>query len=106
MKFVKSNINHCEFFLLGFFIVQYAKWSCIISFSITFAMSTKIEELEMDTDSLCLVLQKKFCMNVSSPASEQSELKSGTTVVETISDKVPQTFYFFTRTCFSKLKKT
>ena len=55
VELVKSEIEHREPIIVGFFILQYAKLSMLElyhSFLKKFCDTGKYEELEMDTDSL------------------------------------------------------
>ena len=52
MEFVKSTIEHCKTIIVGFFIKQYAKLQLLVLYD-------KLEELEIDTDSLYLALAEK-----------------------------------------------
>ena len=62
IEFVKSEIEHREPLLVGFFIVQYARLRMLelyCNFFKKFCDAGKYEELEMDTDSLYLALSKE-----------------------------------------------
>ena len=62
VELVKSKIEHCEPIILGFFILQYAKLRMLelyYNFFDKFCDVNKIEELEMDTDSIYLALAEE-----------------------------------------------
>ena len=62
LELVKSTIEHCETIIVGFFLLQYAELRILelyYSFSDEFCDVNKLEELEMDTDSLCLALAEE-----------------------------------------------
>ena len=59
VELLKSTIEHREPIIVGFFILQYAKLRMLelyYNFFDKFCDMNKIEELEMDTDSLYLAL--------------------------------------------------
>ena len=61
VELVKSEIEHREPIIVGFFILQYAKLRMLelyYSFFKKFCDTEKYEELEMDTDSLYLALSE------------------------------------------------
>ena len=62
VELVKSEIEHTEPIIVGFFILQYAKLIMLelyYKFFEKFGDTDKYEELEMDTDSLYLALSEK-----------------------------------------------
>ena len=62
VELVKSEIEHREPIIVGFFILQYAKLKMLelcYNFSEKFCDTEKYEELEMDTDSLYLALSEE-----------------------------------------------
>ena len=62
VELAKSQIEHKEPIIVGFFILQYAKLRMLelhCNFFTGFCDVNKFEELEMDTDSLYLALAKK-----------------------------------------------
>ena len=62
MELVKSEIEHREPIIVGFFILQYAKLRMLelyYNFFKKFCDTDKYEELEMDTDSLYLALSEE-----------------------------------------------
>ena len=59
VELVKSEIEHRELIIVGFFVLQYAKLRMLelyYNFFKKFCDSEKYEELEIDTDSLYLAL--------------------------------------------------
>ena len=61
VELVKSEFEHREPKIVGFFILQYAKLRILelyYNFFKNFFDTEKYEELEMDTDSLFLALEK------------------------------------------------
>ena len=66
----KSEIEHREPIIVGFFILQYAKLrklKLFYNFFKNFSDTDKYEELEMDTDSLYLALSEENLENVILP---------------------------------------
>ena len=62
MELLKSTIEHREPIIVGFFILQYAKLRMLelyYNFFDKFFDVKKIEEMEMDTDSLHLELTEE-----------------------------------------------
>ena len=62
VEFVKSEIEHREPIIVGFFILQYAKLRMLelyYNFFVKYCDINKFEELEMDTDSLYLALAEE-----------------------------------------------
>ena len=62
VELVKSEIEHREPIIVGFFILQYAKLRMLelyYNFFVKYCDINKFEELEMDTDSLYLALAEK-----------------------------------------------
>ena len=62
VELVKSEIEHREPIIVGFFILQYAKLRMLelyYNFFKKFCDTEKYEELEMDTDSLYLALSEE-----------------------------------------------
>ena len=63
VELVKSEIEHREPIIVGFFILQYAKLRMLelyFNFFKKFCDTEKYEELEMDTDSLYLALSEEI----------------------------------------------
>ena len=70
VELVKSEIEHREPILVGFFILQYAKLRMLelyYKFFKKFCDTDKYEELEMDTDSLYLALSEENLEDVILP---------------------------------------
>ena len=70
VELVKSEIEHREPIIVGFFILKYAKLIMLelyYNFFKKFCNTDKYEELEMDTDSLYLALSKENWENVILP---------------------------------------
>ena len=62
VELAKAEIEHRETIIVGFFILQYAKLRMLelyYNFFERFCDVNKLEELEMDTDSLYLALSEK-----------------------------------------------
>ena len=62
VEHVKSEIEHTEPIIVGFFVLQYAKLRMLefyYHFFKKFCDTDKYQEPEMDTDSLYLVLSEK-----------------------------------------------
>ena len=62
VELVKSEFEHRELTIAGFLILQYAKFRMLeLSFNFfkKFCDTEKYEELEVDTDPLCLALSDK-----------------------------------------------
>ena len=62
VELVKSEIEHREPIIVGFFILQYAKIRMLelyYNFLKKFRDTEKYEELEMDTESLCIALSEE-----------------------------------------------
>ena len=70
VQLAKAQIEHKDAFLVGFFILQYAKLRMLElydNFFTKFCGVNKFEELEMDTDSLYLALAEKEPVNCIRP---------------------------------------
>ena len=70
VELVKSEIEHREPIIVGFFILQYAKLRMLelyYNFFKQFCDTDKYEELEMDTDSLYLTLSEEILADVIVP---------------------------------------
>ena len=81
VELVKSEIEHREPIIVGFFILQYAKLRLLelyFNFFKKCCDSDKYEELEMDTDSLCLALSEENLKDVilSEKRAEWDQLRS------------------------------
>ena len=81
MELVKSEIEHREPIIVGFFILQYAKLRMLelyYNFFKKFCDTDKYEELEMDTDSLYLALSEENLEDVIFPQkrAEWDQLRS------------------------------
>ena len=73
VELVKTEIEHKEPIIVGFFILQYAKLRMLelyYNFFKKFCDTDKYEELEMDTDSLYLALSEKNLEDVIVPKNE------------------------------------
>ena len=71
VELAKSKIEHRVPITVGFFILQYAKLRMLelyCNFFDRFCDVDKFEELEMDTDSLCLALAQENLYDCSRPA--------------------------------------
>ena len=81
VELVKSEIEHREPTIVGFFILQYAKLRKLelyYNFFKEFCDTDKYEELEMDTDSLYLALSEENLEDVILPRkrAEWDQLRS------------------------------
>ena len=73
VELLKLTIEHREPINVGFFILQYAKLRMLelyYNFFDKFCDVNKLEELEMDTDSIYLALAEESYMTVSNPKKE------------------------------------
>ena len=73
VEIVKSEIEHREPIIVGFFILQYAKLRKLqlyYNFFEDFCDTDKYDELEMDTDSLYLALSEENLKDVILPENE------------------------------------
>ena len=104
VELVKTQIEHKEPIIVGFFILQYAKLQKLelyYIFSTRFCDENKFEELEMNTDSLYLVFAEKELEDCIRPEMrvEWQRLRSKDCVDGLITDAVA---IFFPRTCCVK----
>ena len=107
VELAKAEIEHREPIIVGFFILQYAKLRMLelyYNFSERFCDVNKFEDLEIDTDSLYLVLSEKElydCIREKSKAEwdllRTEDCKDGFTANATTN--------FFPRTCSTKHMK-
>jgi len=107
VELVKTEIEHREPIIVGFFILQYAKQRMLelyYNFFKKFCDTDKYEELEMDTDSLYLALSEENLEDVIVPEkrAEWSQLRS-----KDCNDNFTAnaTDNFFPRTCCNVHKK-
>ena len=107
VELLKSEIEHGEPIIVGFFILHYAKLRMLELYSIfvkKFCDIDKYEELEMDTDSLYLALSEENLEGVILPEkrAEWNQLLS-----KDCADKFTAnaTHNFFPRTCCNAHKK-
>ena len=107
VELVKSEIEHREPIIVGFFILQYAKLRMLelfYNFFKKFCDTDKYEELEMDTDSFYLALSEKNLEDVvlAEKRAEWDQLRS-----EDCTDNFTAnaTDKFFPRTCCNAYKK-
>ena len=108
VQLVKSTIEHRELFIVGFFILQYAKLKMLelyYNFFDKFCIFNKFEELEMDTDSLYLALAEEnlYDCNLPSKRAEWTEKRSKDCRDDFRADAKKNNF--FSRTCCSKHNK-
>ena len=74
VELVKSEVEHKEPIIVGFFILQYAKLRMLgpyCNFFDKYCHVTKFQELEMDTDSLSLALSEKDLHDCIRPTKKQ-----------------------------------
>ena len=105
-ELAKAQIEHKEPIIVGFFI-QYAKLRMLelyYNFFTRFCDVSKLEELEMDTDSLYLALAEKELEDCIRPEmrAEWQRLRSNDSVESFTADAVAN---FFPRTCCVKHKQ-
>ena len=107
VELVKSEIEHREPIIVGFFILQYAKPRMLelyYNFFKQICDTEKYEEIEMDTDSLYLALSEENVEDVIVPEkrAEWDQLRS-----KDCNDNFPAnaTDSFFPRTCCNIHKK-
>ena len=107
VELIKSEIEHREPIIVGFFILQYAKQRMLelyYNFFKKFCDTDKYEELEMDTDSLYLALSEENLEDVILPEkrAEWNQLRSKDC---TDNFTANATDNFFPRTCCNVHKK-
>ena len=104
VELAKAEIEHREPIIVGFFILQYAKLRMLelyYNFFDRFCDVNKLEELEMDTDSLYLALsEKELCDCIR----EEAKAEWGLLRTEDCKDDFTAnaTTNFFPRTCCTK----
>ena len=104
LDLAKAEIEHRELIIVGFFILQYAKFRLLelyYNFFERFCYVNKFEELEMDTDSLFLALPEKELYDY---IGEESKAEWGLLRTEDCKDDFTAnaTNNFFARTCCTK----
>ena len=107
VEVVKSEIEHREPIIVGYFNLQYAKLRMLelhYNFFKNFCDTEKYEELSMDTDSLYLALSEESLQDVIRPAkrAEWDQLRSKDC---TDNFTATATDNFFPRTCCTAQKK-
>ena len=107
VELVKSEMEHRESIIVGFFILQYAKLRMLelyYNFFKKFCDTGKYEELEMDTDSLFLALSEKKLEGVILPKkrAEWDQLRSKDCTDDFTANATDN---FFPRTCCNVHKK-
>ena len=107
IELAKAQIEHKEPIIVGFFILQYAKLRMLelyYNFYTRFCDVNKLEELEMDTDSLYIDLAEKELEDCIRPEmiAEWQRLRSNDFVDNFTADAVAN---FFPRTSFVKQKQ-
>ena len=103
----KSEIEHREPILVGFFILQYAELRMLelyYNFFKKFCDTKKYEELEMDTDSLYLALSEENLEDIILPE-KRNEWETILSRDCTYGFTANATGNFFPRTCFTAHKK-
>ena len=107
VELVKAQIEHKEPIIVGLFILQYAKMRMLelyYNFFTRFCDVNKLEDLEMDTDSLYLAVAEKELEDCIGPEmrTEWQRLRSNDCVDSFTADSVAN---FFPRTCCMKHKQ-
>ena len=107
VELAKSEIEHREPIIVGFFILQYAKLRMLelyYNFFVKYCDINKFEELEMDTDSLYLALAEEELYDCIRPDKkrEWTDFRSSDCADDF---KANATTNFFPRTCCTKHKK-
>ena len=107
VELVKSEIEHREPIIVGFFILQYAKLRMLelyYNFFVKYCDINKFEELEMDTDSLYLALAEEELYDCIRPDKKREwiDFRSSDCADDF---KANATTNFFPRTCCTKHKK-
>ena len=107
VELAKTEIEHKEPIIVGFFSLQYAKLRMLelyYNFFTRFCDVNKFEDLEMDTDSLYLALAENELENCIRPEmrAEWQRLRSNDCVNNFTADAVAK---FFPRTCCVKHKQ-
>ena len=108
VEFVKSEFEHREPIIVGFFILEYAKLKMLelyYNFFKKFCDTDKYEELEMDTNSLYLALSEQILENFILPEkrAEWDQLRSKDRSTDNFTANA--TDNFFPRTCCNAHKK-
>ena len=104
-ELVKAQIEHKEPFIVGFFILQYAKLRMLelyYNFFTRFCDVNKFEGLELDTDSLYPALAEKELEDCIRLEIKWQKLRSNDCVDRFFADAVAN---FFPRTCCVKHKQ-
>ena len=107
IELVKSEIEHREPIIVGFFILQHAQLRMLefyYNFFKKFCDTEKYEKLEMDTDSLYLALLEENLEDINLPE-ERNEWEAIRSRDCTDSFTANATSNFFPRTCCSAHKK-
>ena len=107
VELVKSEIEHREPIIVGFFILQYAELRMLelyYNFFKKFCDTDKYEELEMDTDSLYLALSEENLEDIILPE-KGNEWKAIRSRDCTDSFTANEAGNFFPRTCCTAHKK-
>ena len=106
-EFVKSEIEHKEPIIVGFLILQYAKWQMLEfyeNFFDKYCDASKLTELEMDKDSLYLALSGHDLYDCIRPAKKKllNSLRSGDCTDDFSANSATP---FWLRTCCANHKK-
>ena len=107
VEFVKSEIEHREPIIVGFFILQYAKLRMLelyYNFFQKFCDTEKYEDLEMDTDSLYLALSEENLEDIILPE-KRNDWEAIRSRDCTDSFTANATGNFFPRTCCTAHRK-
>ena len=107
IELVKSEIEHREPIIVGFFILQYTKLRLLeLYYNLfkNFCDTEKYEELKMDTDSLCLAMSEENVEDIILPE-KRNEWEAIRSRDRTDSFTANATVNIFPRTCCSAHKK-
>ena len=105
VELAKAEIEHRVPIIVGFLILQYAElWRLELYYNVFERSFDKIEELEMDTGSLCLALSEKELYDC---IREESKLDRELLRTQDCKDNFTAntTKKFFPRTCYREHKK-
>ena len=97
VELVKSEIEHKEPIIVAFFVLQYAMLRILElyhNFFTNFCDTDKYEEIEMDTDSLCLALGEKELYNcIRTEKRQEWELLRSTDCIDSFTEDSCSNFF-------------